>query len=55
MALVIQPGMGVNMKNMLKKLLICAGFTLLATGAVHAKDEVKKAPAPAALLPQVQN
>ncbi|MBC3928195.1 helix-hairpin-helix domain-containing protein [Undibacterium sp. CY21W] len=40
--------MGVNMKNTLKKLLICAGFTLLATGAVHAKDEVKKAPAPAA-------
>lgn len=36
------------MKNTLKKLLICAGFTLLATGVVHAKDEVKKAPAPAA-------
>ncbi|MBR7791861.1 helix-hairpin-helix domain-containing protein [Undibacterium sp. FT147W] len=35
------------MKNTLKKLLICAGFTLLATGVVHAKDEAKKAPAAA--------
>lgn len=33
------------MKNSLKKLLICAGLTLLASGTVHAKDEAKKAPA----------
>ncbi|WP_423681585.1 MULTISPECIES: ComEA family DNA-binding protein [unclassified Undibacterium] len=35
------------MKNTLKKMLICAGLTLLASGVVHAKDEPKKAAAPA--------